>query len=270
MFGAAGRVRKRAQGLQRWMDVIIDMPNTGSGEAFVKRVEKLGGQRRFCTGTGCKYLLDQREPPLLARQPDEPLDALGDEHQRIDLGSVLSAQLDNHRQGAIGNERERVRRVDRDRRQHRKQPIDEQLLQPNTVVAGQRLVVENGNAFRVQPLLQIGPAALLPLNQPCGDFGDRGQLLVRGQSVLALHRNAARSQFLEGGDPHHVELVEVAVGDRQESHPLEQRMARIARLLEHPFVEGEPGQLTVDISLPRARRNRRCRFIWRQPVDRQF
>ena len=96
---------------------------------------------------GEQHLLDQGEPPLLARQPDEPLDAFGDEHQRIDLRSVLAAQFHNHRQGAIGNERERMRRVDRDRGQHREQPIDEQLPQPSAVVAGQRLVVENGNAF---------------------------------------------------------------------------------------------------------------------------
>jgi hypothetical protein len=95
--------------------------------------------------------------------------------------------------------------------------------------------------FGAQAFLQIGPAALLSLNQLCGDLGDRGQLLLRGQSVVARYRNAARRQFLEGGDPHHVELVEVAVGNRQEPHPLEQRMGRIACLLEDTFVEGEPG-----------------------------
>ena len=67
------------------------------------------------------------QPSRLARQSDKPLDALRDEHQSIDLRSVLPAQLDNHGQGAIGYEREGVRRVDRDRRQHRQQPIDKQL-----------------------------------------------------------------------------------------------------------------------------------------------
>src|SRR5580692_2107831 len=161
-------------------------------------------------------------------------------------------------------------RVDRDRRQHGKQPIDEQLPQPSTVLAGQRLVVENGNAFGMQALLQIGPAALLSLDKACGNLGDRGQLLLGGQSVVALYRKAARRQFLEGGDPHHVELVEVAVGDRQEPHSLEQWVARIARLLEDPLVESEPGQLAIDVSL--RWRQQRCLgcCVRTRPVDRQF
>ena len=85
-------------------------------------------------------------------------------------------------------------------------------------------MVENGNGFCTQAFLQIGPAALLSLDQAGGDLGDRRQLLLRGQSVVALCRNAACRQLFEGGDAHHVELVEVAVRDRQEPHPLEQRM----------------------------------------------
>ena len=106
-----------------------------------------------------------------------------------------------------------MRRIDRNRREHRKQPIDEQLAQPSAIVARQSFMIEDGNGFGAQSLLEIGPAALLTLNQACGDFGDRGQLLLGGQSVVALYRNAARRQFLEGGNAHHVEFVEIAVGD---------------------------------------------------------
>ena len=163
-----------------------------------------------------------------------------------------------------------MRRVDRDRRQHRKQPVDKQLPEPRAVVARQRFVVENGNALGTQAFLQIGPAALLSLNQTPSDFGDRGQLLIRGQSVIALHGNSAGRQFLEAGDPHHVEFVEVAVGDRQEPHPLEQRMTRTARLLENALVKGQPGQFAIDIALRWKQRRCRRRVIRRQPVDRQF
>src|SRR5258708_19110524 len=41
-------------------------------------------------------------------------------------------------------------------------------------------------------------------------------------------------------------LVEVRIGDRQEAQPLEHRMVRIGRLLEHAHVEGEPRQLAID------------------------
>src|SRR5262249_26993415 len=87
---------------------------------------------------------------------------------------------------------------------------------------------------------------------------------------FALHGYAVCRQFLEGGNPHHVELVEVAVGDRQELHPLEQRVSRIARLLEDAFIESEPGQLAIDVPL-RWRQQRSLRYCIRtRPVDRQF
>ena len=57
----------------------------------------------------------------------------------------------------------------------------------------------------------------------------------------------------EAGDAHHVELVEVGGRDRQEAQPLQQRMARVLRLLQHAPVEGEPGQLAVDEPLGRRR-----------------
>jgi hypothetical protein len=85
--------------------------------------------------------------------PDQPLDPLGHKHQRVDLGPVLPTQFHNHSQGAIGNEREGMRRVDRNRRQHREQTVDEQLPQPRAVVGCQRFVVENGNSFGAQPFL---------------------------------------------------------------------------------------------------------------------
>ena len=105
--------------------------------------EQCHAGKQFRQSDGEQHLLDEGEPPLLARQPDEPLDAFGDKHQRVDLRAVLAPQFHYHRQGAIGDEREGVRRVDRDRGQHRKQPVDEELPQPSAVVAGQRLMIEN-------------------------------------------------------------------------------------------------------------------------------
>ncbi len=50
---------------------------------------------------------------------------------------------------------------------------------------------------------------------------------------------------LQTGDAHHVELVEVAREDREELHPLQQRLAAVLGQREHAGVEGEPRQLTV-------------------------
>jgi hypothetical protein len=81
---------------------------------------------------------------------------------------------------------------------------------------------------------------LLSLNEATRDFGDGGQLLLGGQSVVAFCRNTAGRQLHEACDAHHVEFVEIAVGNRQKPDPLEQGMTRITGLLENPFVEGEP------------------------------
>ena len=68
-----------------------------------------------------------------------------------------------------------------------------------------------------------------------------------GVSPSWLERlDAGEKLAFEPGDPHHVELVEIVRRDRQKAQPLEQRMARIVGLGEHPLVEGEPGQLAID------------------------
>lgn len=143
----------------------------------------------------------------------------------------------------------RVRRIDRDRRQDRQQAVDKQLPQPNTILARQPFMVEYQDAFGAQPLLQIGPTSLLSLDETSGDLRDSAQLLAWGQAIVALHVHTACRQFLQSGDAHHIEFIEVAVGDRQKPHPLQKRMPRIARLFQHTLVEGEPRQLTVDVVL---------------------
>ena len=64
---------------------------------------------------------------------------------------------------------------------------------------------------------------------------------------------------LEPGDPDHEEFVEIARRDRQEPHPLEQRVTRVASFLEYPAVECEPAELAVEISRFRVIRHDCCR-----------
>ncbi len=54
---------------------------------------------------------------------------------------------------------------------------------------------------------------------------------------------------LEAGDAHHEEFVEIVGRDRQEPHPLEQRMVRVLGLLQHAAIEMQPGQLPIDEAL---------------------
>ena len=61
---------------------------------------------------------------------------------------------------------------------------------------------------------------------------------------------------LQSGDAHLEELVEVGCADRQEPEPLQQRVRRVARFLEHPLVEIEPAQLAIDEQARVERRGR--------------
>ena len=74
-----------------------------------------------------------------------------------------------------------------------------------------------------------------------------GRAAVDGQAV-----HAGADLLLEAADPLHEELVEIAADDRQELDALEQRRARVARLVQHAAIELEPGQLAVQVELGRA------------------
>ena len=70
-----------------------------------------------------------------------------------------------------------------------------------------------------------------------------------GHAVGGAFLDAQRLVRLQAGDADHEEFVEVAGRDRQEAQPLEQRMMRVARFLQHAPVEGQPAQLAIEIAL---------------------
>jgi hypothetical protein len=53
--------------------------------------------------------------------------------------------------------------------------------------------------------------------------------------------------LLQAGDTDLEELIDVLAQDRQEAHPLEQRERFVLRHGQHPLVEVELGQLSVDV-----------------------
>ncbi len=95
----------------------------------------------------------------------------------------------------------------------------------------------------------LGPqrrkARLLVAAEAGGEAVDLDQLLGGRQPVLAHLRDAGGDLAVEAGHAHHVELVEVGGGDRQEAQALEQRVAGILRLFQNPPIELQPGQLAI-------------------------
>ncbi len=92
------------------------------------------------------------------------------------------------------------------------------------------------------------PGLVLPSDEVVRPPRDLDQLRERphavGRGILRLQ--AVVKLRLEPGDADLEELVEVRRRDRQEPEPLQERIRRVARLLEHTLVEVEPAQLAVD------------------------
>jgi hypothetical protein len=89
----------------------------------------------------------------------------------------------------------------------------------------------------------------VPGREVGGLLEDLLEHLARHQPGGRLDRDAGRDPALQAGDPHHVELVEVAREDREEAHPFEQWQRVVLGQLEDALVEAQPGQLAVEEAL---------------------
>jgi hypothetical protein len=77
------------------------------------------------------------------------------------------------------------------------------------------------------------------------------QLLLGAAPVHGQFLHAGAELLLQPADPLHEELVEVRADDGQKLHPLEQCGPRILGLVQHPAIEGQPGELAVQVPLGR-------------------
>ncbi len=79
----------------------------------------------------------------------EALDLVRHADQRVHRLAVAGArELQRQREAEIGNERERMRRIDRERRQHREDGGQEILLQPVMLLLGHVLRIDDDDAVR--------------------------------------------------------------------------------------------------------------------------
>jgi len=160
--------------------------------------------------------------------------------------SSRAAKLQREREAQIGDERERMSRVDRERRQNGKDLFEEARLEPGEFLRRHFVRFENGKAVAAHFVAQRYPLALLLAHEFVRHRVHEIELLGRRTSVLAQRRHARAHLAAKAGHADHEEFVEVRCRDRQEAKPLEQRVVRVLRLFQHAHVEGEPGRLPVD------------------------
>ena len=192
---------------------------------------------------------EARGPVRRRRDAEEAFDLLGNADERVHRLTVAGAhEMERQREAEIGNERERMGGIDRQRRQHREDVAQEMVGEPRPIRLLERLRLDQDHVVGRKFGAQLAPPHLLVDGEARHGLIDPAQLLGRGQSVRTAGDDAGAHLALEAGHAHHEKFVQVVGGNRQEPHPFQQRVAGIARLFEHAAVEMEPGQFAVDES----------------------
>ena len=123
-----------------------------------------------------------------------------------------------------------MRRVDRQRRQQRKDVVQEVILDPAALALGDVAAIDQNDADVGQDVAQIAPDRLLIVGELRHRLVDQHELLGGRQSVGAALGDPFPDLGLEAGDPDHEELIKVIGGNRQKSHAFQRGMAGIDRL----------------------------------------
>ena len=202
--------------------------------------------------TGC---LLQRDHPYdiavgLCWKADEPLDLLRHADERVHRPAVAGArEMEGDRKAEIGNERKRMRRIDRERRQNREDVLQEVVLEPGAIGLLQAVGFDQHDVRGLELFAQFAPARLLVAGEAGNRLANPNKLLARRQPIRALVGDPGAHLSLEARDPHHEEFIEVVGRDRKEPDLLEQRMLGVFSLFQNAAIEMQPGQLPVDESL---------------------
>ena len=172
----------------------------------------------------------------------------------------------DHDRGDVQRERrdvrERRRRTNRDRSQQRRDLTIEPLGQGAPLPRRALVDRYDANAFgRKRRPKDVEPQRVLVRLQGQHTLSRLLESLLRRASIGRRALDPGLDLFAGAGHPHREELVEVRRGDPAQLHAFEQRDAGVCRELEHPPVEVEPRQLTVEE--PIGRRCSRSRLAQR-------
>ena len=146
-------------------------------------------------------------------------------------------------------------RIDGQRREDREDLVEEALAE-GLVVLRDRRVVEQLDPLGGEraPDRDVDRRVV---GDELEDARAGGRKLLLGGAPIGRTGDLAGLDLLaQAGDADLEELIEVAGEDGQELHPLEQRIALVAGLVQDARVELEPRQLAVDVGVGRLRPGR--------------
>ena len=158
------------------------------------------------------------------------------------LGLAFAREHDAEVQALVADVRERMARVDRDRREDREDFVVETLVERRERIGRERVGAhEQERAVGPERGQEAAhePRHLLA-DQLVNARRDLDELFVRGEAVRRKLTDFSRELLLEARDADHEELVEVRGDDCVELQPLEERHRLVLGLGEDPRVELDP------------------------------
>ena len=141
-------------------------------------------------------------------------------------------------------------RIDRKRRQQRKDMHQKMLFQRGTLLFGDIRTFDQDYPLFGEFLAQCFPACLLIESKARGHLVDARELFAGRQTLRALGSDARAHMAFQTGDAHHEEFVQVVGRDRKKAYPLKQGMVLVLGLFQNPAIKLQPGQFPVDKPIP--------------------
>src|SRR5437660_695934 len=147
---------------------------------------------------------------------------------------------------------ERVRRVDRERREHREDALGERVGGPGPVLIGEVRGVHQADPFLLEgrPDL-VGEQTVDPGRGRKDPNADLGELLLGTHPVRGRGGDPGLHLIEQPGDADLEELIQALRADRDELQPLKDRTPRIFGERQDPVVEVQPRKLAVEVMVGR-------------------
>ena len=192
-------------------------------------------------------------PERTVRQSNKAFDASGNAHQRAHRLALLGIEeFERQRESQIGDERKRMRGIDRKRRQNRETPARGSTPAANLVRGGSdrrhRGLRCRWRRVRIverfhRDCCEATNAATRSLMRSSCSAGVRPSSEISATPVSTWPTRPATRTMKNSS--------RLVGRDREEPQPLKQRMARVGGLLQHPPIELKPRQLAIDEALGR-------------------
>ena len=145
-----------------------------------------------------------------------------------------------------------MRRVDRERREHREDALGERVGGPGPVLIGEVRGVHQADPFLLEGRTDlVGEQTVDPGRGRKDPNADLGELLLGTHPVRGRGGDPGLHLIEQPGDTDLEELIQALRADRDELQPLEDRTPRIFGERQDPFVEVQPRKLSVEVMVGR-------------------